>query len=177
MMLSRCWPLGFLLLSLLEPAPAWAHGVEVSFRAVPAFEIEAHYDSGEPMGSAQVMVFAPTDPTAPWQEGRTDVQGRFLLQPDPSLTGLWQVRIYQAGHGVLVNVPVGEEFAQAERIPAGSPPFGPLQRGVMAACIIWGCLGTALFFSRPRQSVHAAVESPSVSGAPGSSQVSPSALE
>ncbi|WP_414414004.1 hypothetical protein [Synechococcus sp. R8-2] len=175
---QRCGArLSLLAFGLLLSAPAWGHGVEASWRAVPAFEIQARYDSGEPMRSAQVTVFAPTDPTTPWQEGQTDAQGRFLLQPDPNLTGLWQVRIRQVGHGVLVNVPVGEEFPQTEGIPSASPPFGPLQRGVMAGCVIWGCLGTALFFSRPRQSVYGAVESPSVSASPGSSQVSPSALE
>ncbi len=141
------WRLSLTALGLLLAAPAWAHGVEASWRAVPTFEIQARYDSGEPLRSARVTVFAPTDPTTPWQEGQTDEQGRFLLQPDPELKGLWQVRIRQAGHGVVVNVPVDE----AEGIPDGSS-FGPLQRGVMAACVLWGCLGTALFFSRPRPS-------------------------
>ncbi|MFS8854054.1 hypothetical protein NW851_07615 [Synechococcus sp. H55.7] len=145
------WQLSWLACGLLLSAPAWGHGVEASWRAVPTFEIQARYDSGEPMRSARVTVFAPTDPTTPWQEGQTDEQGRFLLQPDPELKGLWQVRIRQAGHGGVVNVPVGEAAMQAEGIPNGSS-FGPVQRGVMAACVIWGCLGTALFFSRPRPS-------------------------
>ncbi len=148
--ISRKLGLGLLGFGLLIPSRAWAHGVEASFRAIPTFQIEARYDSGEPMGSAQVTVFAPTDPTTPWQEGQTDTRGQFLLQPDPNLTGLWQVRIRQAGHGVLLNVPVGEDAAVAGGIHGSSPPFGPLQRGVMAACVIWGCLSTALFFSTPR---------------------------
>ncbi len=148
--ISRKLGLGLLGFGLLIPSRAWAHGVEASFRAIPTFQIEARYDSGEPMGSAQVTVFAPTDPTTPWQEGQTDARGQFLLQPDPNLTGLWQVRIRQAGHGVLLNVPVGEDAAVAGGIHGSSPPFGPLQRGVMAACVIWGCLSTALFFSTPR---------------------------
>ncbi|MEN9223378.1 MAG: carboxypeptidase-like regulatory domain-containing protein [Thermostichus sp. HHBFW_bins_43] len=148
--LYRRLGLGLLGLSLLMPARALAHGVEASFRAIPTFQIEARYDSGEPMGSAQVTVFAPTDPTTPWQEGQTDAAGQFLLQPDPELPGLWQVRIRQAGHGVLLNVPVGADATTAAGISSSSPPFGPLQRGVMAACVIWGCLGTALFFSTPR---------------------------
>jgi nickel transport protein len=148
---SPSWQLSWLALGLLLSPPAWGHGVEASWRAVPTFEIQARYDSGEPMRFARVTVFAPTNPTLPWQEGETDGEGRFWLQPDPELKGLWQVRIRQAGHGGVVNVPVGEEGMQAEGIPRpSSPGFGPLQRGVMAACVIWGCLGTALFFSRPR---------------------------
>ncbi|MEN9229439.1 MAG: hypothetical protein Q6L68_00910 [Thermostichus sp. DG02_5_bins_236] len=148
--LSRRLGLGLLGFSLL-PAPTWAHGVEASFRAIPTFQIEARYDTGEPLGSAQVTVFAPTDPTKPWQEGRTDAAGQFVLQPDPELSGLWQVRIRQAGHGVLLNVPVGGSESVAAGSSSNSPSFGPLQRGVMAACVIWGCLATALFFSTPRR--------------------------
>ncbi|MGQ9838083.1 MAG: hypothetical protein ACUVRV_08980 [Cyanobacteriota bacterium] len=106
-----------------------------------------------------MTVFAPTDPTTPWQEGQTDANGQFILQPDPELVGLWQVRIRQAGHGAIVNVPVGEisepTSAQVAAGPSAvatssSSSFGLLQRGVMTACVIWGCLGTALFFSTPR---------------------------
>ncbi|MFQ3585045.1 MAG: hypothetical protein SNJ85_08980 [Cyanobacteriota bacterium] len=143
--------LGLLGLSLLIPSQAWAHGVEASYQAIPTFQIEARYDTGEPLASAQVTVFAPTDPTTPWQEGQTDAAGRFLLQPDPELRGLWQVRIRQAGHGVLLNVPVGDLESGTAGISSSSPSFGPLQRGVMAACVIWGCLATALFFSTPRR--------------------------
>jgi len=164
------WRLSLMALGLLLAAPAWGHGVEASWRSVPTFEVQARYDSGEPMSFARVTVFAPADPTVPWQEGQTDGEGRFWLQPDPQLKGLWQVRIRQAGHGVVVNVPVGEELIQAEGIPASPPLFGPLQRGVMAACVIWGCLGTALFFSRPRSAASPAVERPS-------SEVGAAALE
>jgi nickel transport protein len=155
---------GILGLSVLVPTMALAHGVEASFRAIPTFQIEARYDTGEPMGSAQVTVFAPTDPTTPWQEGRTDAAGRFVLQPDPELSGLWQVRIRQAGHGVLLNMPVGGSASLAAGISSSSPSFGPLQRGVMAACVIWGCLATALFFSTPpreNQPTHSAFTTPS----------------
>ncbi|MCF2972622.1 hypothetical protein L1047_15610 [Synechococcus sp. Nb3U1] len=142
--------LGLIGLSLLIARVASAHGVEASYRAIPTFQIKARYDTGEPMGSAQVTVFAPTDPATPWQEGQTNAAGQFVLQPDPQLSGLWQVRIRQAGHGVLLNVPVGEDAAIAAGV-SSSPSFGPLQRGVMAACVIWGCLATALFFSTPRR--------------------------
>lgn len=160
--LSRRLRLGLLASSLLLPEGTWAHGMEASFRAIPTFQIEARYDSGEPMGGAQVTVFAPTDPTTPWQEGQTDKAGQFLLQPDPELPGLWQVRIRQAGHGVLLNVPVGSEAesTSAAGVAAGShnSSLGLLQRGFMAACVIWGCLGTALFFSRPH--LHAKASQP-----------------
>jgi nickel transport protein len=162
-----CWQLSWLAFGLLLAAPAWGHGVEASWRAVPTFEIQARYDTGEPMRSAQVTVFAPSNPSTPWQEGQTDAQGRFWLQPDPELKGLWQVHIRQAGHGVVVKVPVGEGLG----IPSpSSPGFGPLQRGVMAACVIWGCLGTALFFLRPRPAA-------SVGGERPSSEVGAAALE
>lgn len=62
---SPSWQLSWLALGLLLSPPAWGHGVEASWRAVPTFEIQARYDSGEPMRFARVTVFAPTNPTLP----------------------------------------------------------------------------------------------------------------
>jgi len=52
-------------------------------------------------------------------------------------------RVRHAGHGGIIHVPVGEALAAA-----GGTPYSPLQLVLMAACVIWGLVGTALFFAR-----------------------------
>lgn len=140
---------------------AIAHGVAIEYRATQAYEIKAAYDTGDPMTNAQVAVFAPTDPAKPWLTGTTDAAGRFVFSP--SAPGNWEVQVRQAGHGDILVIPV--ESGSAAPVPAVSssngesatnPPraagsvgtYTPLQKGVMIGSVIWGCVGTALFFGR-----------------------------
>lgn len=150
------------LLCLLEwQSRAIAHGVAIEYQATQAYEIKAAYDTGEPMANAQVSVFAPTDPAKPWQTGTTDTAGRFIFSP--STPGNWEVQVRRAGHGDILVIPVGSESAtplaatsssQGESAKnttgvAGSiGTYTPLQKGVMIGAVIWGCVGTALFFWR-----------------------------
>jgi len=50
-----------------------------------------------------------------------------------------------AGHGGVIHVPVGGSEAAAQG------GFSRLQIGLMAACVVWGAVGTALYFSRRRK--------------------------
>ncbi len=159
-----------------SPLSAYAHGVDLEYKTVEAIQIQATYDSGEPMTQASVNVYSPTDPATPWQQGMTDDQGRFSFVPDPSLPGRWEVIVRQAGHGSVVTIPVEDpatEGAATDVDPenpanpmAEDPEVSPrdpgagtgstssaesggsLQTVVTAAAVIWGLIGTALFFSR-----------------------------
>lgn len=147
---------------------AIAHGVAIQYQSTQAYEIRAVYDSGEPMAEAQVAVFAPSNPAEPWLQGTTDQAGRFLFTPNAS--GNWEVQVRQAGHGDIVTIPVaradatrpdGSDAAAANPSPdtvvassnaiAKSTSYSPLQKGLMMGSVIWGCLGTALFFSRGKK--------------------------
>jgi len=136
-----------LALGLALPASAYAHGAEIKYTVGTTIEIVASYDSGEPMAGAQVVIYAPDDPVNPWLTGVCDDEGRFSFSPDASKPGMWDVQVRQAGHGDIVHIPIGA----GTEAPAGSiGGYTNLQIGLMAACVVWGSIGTALYFSRRR---------------------------
>lgn len=134
---------------------ASAHGVDVGYQAVgdgSAIAVQAAYATGEPMAGAQVAVYAPNDPAEPWLQGQCDPNGKFAFVPDRSQPGTWDVRVRQAGHGTFLHVPV-EAKSNAEATETLSQPssgFTPAQIGLMSACVLWGFVGTALYFVRRR---------------------------
>ncbi|MGC9527921.1 MAG: carboxypeptidase regulatory-like domain-containing protein [Limnospira sp.] len=151
------YALPLLLLSAATiPERAIAHGANIEYQKTSAVEITARYDSGTPMADAQVSVYTPDDPATPWKTGLTDSRGRFVFIPDPTKSGLWEVKVRQAGHGDLIAVPVGPPGEASADTPSGIDAIAPNssyrsnspQTWVTAAAVIWGFVGTALFFSR-----------------------------
>jgi len=151
-------PLGMLGLA----GRAIAHGAVLTYEATQAYEITAAYDNGDPMKNAQVAIFSPDDPVAPWKTATTDEEGHFLFSP-PS-PGNWEVQVRQAGHGDLLVIAVEdaaiaqtdeaeaqEVVAQTDEAIAPSGTLNPLQKGLMAGSVIWGFVGTALFFSHGKK--------------------------
>jgi len=129
------------------PALAWGHAAMVHAELRPAVVVTAHYDSGEPMAQAQITVFAPDDPTRPWLHGLADSDGRFVFVPDAQ-AGRWSVQVRQAGHGAIAHVVLTEAAASDPgQITAAKGPSRP-QALIMAASVVWGCIGTALYFRR-----------------------------
>lgn len=136
---------------------AIAHGVRMQTRETQAIEVNAEYDTGEPMTEAQVTVYAPNDPATPWLEGTTDKNGNFIFTPDSSQAGNWSVQVRRAGHGGIVNVPVAGNQAPApanttSRVVSNGANFTPLQLILMGGAGVWGFIGTALFFMRGNKS-------------------------
>jgi nickel transport protein len=134
-LLSLLWTIGGLTKTL-------AHGVAIEYRATQAYEIQAAYDTGAPMVDAQVAIYSPDEPSEPWLTGTTDAEGRFIFSP--SRAGHWEVQIRQAGHGDVLVIPVADGATRS----GGTVPYTPLQKSLMIGSVLWGCLGTALFFSR-----------------------------
>jgi nickel transport protein len=149
-----------------------AHGVVVDYRETQAIEITSLYDTGEPMANAQVIIYAPEDPSTPWMTGTTTETGLFTFTPDRSQAGNWEVAIRQAGHGEILSIPVESDSAASE--DAGSTPtadrseetatsrvegtrsggtnaISPMQRILMLGSVVWGLVGTALFFLRGKR--------------------------
>ena len=126
------------------PMKAYAHGAIIEYTVDMTIEIVATYDNGEPMAGAQVVVYAPDDPSTPWLTGVCDDEGRFTFIPDTSRPGTWDIQVRQAGHGDMVHIPVGQDMVAT----SGVGGFGVLQIALMSACVIWGFVGTALYFSR-----------------------------
>jgi len=148
-----------LLPALALAAPVTAHGSNISYTTGPAVALVAQFDNGEPMAGAQVTIYAPDDPVNPWMTGTCDAEGRFTFMPDPDRPGNWEVQVRQSGHGDIVVIPVGAGMATAAGMGEGvaryapvMQPVGgvggytPLQLLVMGASVVWGCVGTALFF-------------------------------
>ena len=135
-----------LLLALGLTATAFAHGAKIEYKISTTVEILAAYDTGEPMAGGQVAVYAPDDPSTPWLTGVCDEDGRFTFTPDPSRPGTWDVQVRQSGHGDMVHIPIGEDVAMS-----GTTGYTPLQVVLMGASVVWGFVGSALFFSRRRR--------------------------
>ncbi len=168
-----------LVLALTLGAVGWAlpglgHGVKMEHRRVSSVEVQARFETGEPMAQAQALVYAPDNPAEVWQKGTTDDQGRFSFVPDETVLGTWEVVVRQAGHGAIATIPV---TAATETAPAASaegasnpdssteevvePPanslispntnLSPVQQGVTIGSVIWGFIGTTLFFARGKR--------------------------
>ena len=132
-----------LLLALTVVVVAYAHGASIEYTTEVTVTLRAAYDSGEPMAGGQVTVYAPEDPTTPWLTGVCDEEGRFRFTPDPAMPGTWDVQVRQAGHGDIVHIPIAEGLASSS---GGGYSTGQVL--LMVASVIWGFVGTALFFSR-----------------------------
>ena len=74
---------------LMLPTGAYAHGARVEYIGSTAIEIVAKYDNGEPMGGAQVVVYAPDDPSTPWLTGTCDSEGRFTFRCARQVMATW----------------------------------------------------------------------------------------
>ena len=168
---------------LVMATPVFAHGAKLEYQPINGIEIQARYDSGEPMSAAQVNVYAPNNPSEPWQTGTTDDEGRFVFTPDPSQPGNWEVMVRQAGHGDLLVVPVAGNSATATSATGDSatgttegttgnagesgesreanrpavlansdaPRAAGVPLWVSMAAMVWGFVGTALFFARGKR--------------------------
>ncbi|WP_199249283.1 carboxypeptidase-like regulatory domain-containing protein [[Phormidium] sp. ETS-05] len=137
---------------------ALAHGVKIETKTTQAMEIQATYDSGEPMADANITIYAPNDPATPWRQGNTDGEGRFMFAPDLSLPGRWDIKVRKAGHGGIVHVTVDSPEAGVGWVEERNSTYKTgqehsltaVQKGVMLASVVWGFVGTALFFSRQK---------------------------
>ncbi len=136
-------------LALLAPEQVLGHAAELDASLRTAVEVEARFEDGTPMAAAQITVFAPNDPAEPWLQGLTDATGRFVFVPGDH-AGYWSVRVRQAGHGAMVHVDPGEPVAAATPALLATSTDAPdrLQKLLMAASIVWGCIGTALYCRR-----------------------------
>ena len=137
--------IGMLVLGLALPVRVFAHGADIEYAVSTVIELVATYDNGEPMAGAQFVVYAPDDPTTPWLTGVCDDEGRFSFAPDSSRPGIWDVQVRQAGHGDIIHITIGGDTAAT-----GGGSYSKLQIGLMSVAVVWGSVGTALYFSRKR---------------------------
>lgn len=150
----------FLVIAMVGGStPALAHGVKIQSKTVESISLQANYESGEPMAKAQVLIYTPDNPSQPWLTGTTDDKGKFLFTPDGNIPGNWEVMVRQAGHGAMVTVPVeakamagqNTDAPESQKATAMASVQGigmsPTQQWISMGAVIWGFIGTALFFS------------------------------
>lgn len=144
---------------------ALAHAAQLRYEVESTVSVTATYDTGEPMANAQILIYSPDDPREPWSTGTTDDAGRYEFRPQSQESGNWTVTVRQAGHGDMITINLDDSTPQAETPRADSPEdssesslFAGLadtslpQRLLTGASVVWGCVGTALYFSRRPQS-------------------------
>jgi nickel transport protein len=97
------------------------------------------------MADAPVLVFAPGE-SQPEFKTSTDRRGVVCFAPDRP--GLWVLQVRaEGGHGMRINLQVDESML-ASSAGGREGRFSAWQKLVMAASVVWGFLGTALFFRR-----------------------------
>jgi nickel transport protein len=142
-----------LSLTLIGSLPALAHSVLTDYRLVAnALEIQSNFSTGEALEGAEVVVYAPNDPTRPWMQGKTDQNGVFLFQPDRTLAGEWSIKIGEGDHGDILSVPVSEQGVDLDAIsqtpydaPHAVTQQSPLVKQMVVAGVLLSGLGVAGF--------------------------------
>jgi nickel transport protein len=124
---------------------ALAHGVVADYSRISGIEITAAYDNGQPFAGAGLVVYAPDNPAEAWTSATLDERGKFSFVPDHSIPGTWSVQIRKTGHGTMIHIPISEMEVITHGAPTGSLTLA--QKAVIAISIVWGFIGTALFFS------------------------------
>lgn len=145
-LLAVCVTALFWFLTDVVPA-VYAHGTTITYTT--SITVQGAFDSGEPMANAEVSIFAPDEPEIAWEKGIADDEGYYTFAADPDKLGDWAVSYRSAGHGDIVYIPIGTGVATTGGLNSGSG----LQRVVMAAAVIWGFIGTALYFQARQKDV------------------------
>jgi len=124
-------------------APISAHGAHLKYTSETTYTIVAFYDNGEVMSEAQVEVFSPDDQAIPSVVGVTNQKGEYIFTPDPEKIGTWDIQIRKAGHGAIIPIEVGDGSATT-----ATTGYSLVQMSIMIASVVWGLIGTALYFKR-----------------------------
>jgi len=132
-------------------APVSAHGTDIAYTTATQVQLEARFDTGEPMANAQVTIYAPDDPQNPWMTATADEAGRFAFTPDTSIPGRWDIFVRTAGHGNTLYIDVDAESTAITGVASAGSGLTTVQIILMSAAGIWGFIGTALYFARGRK--------------------------
>ena len=128
-----------------------AHGVVAAVAEEEAVAVRFGYAGGEPMGYAEVLVYAPDGKTgaAEFQNGRTDAQGRFAFIPN--VAGTWRVVASDMGHrGELL---VAVDNASLVTTSASSEQGPTVLKAVLGMSLIGNMLAGCLFYRRKKQAI------------------------
>lgn len=125
----------------------FSHGAKLEYKSNVTYEIKGSYDTGEPLSNAQVIVYAPSNPKIPFKKGFADGEGKYLLEFNPKDKGDYLVQFRKGGHGASITI---NNSDNVQRIK-GDTGINFSQRIIMIACVLWGFVGTTLFFIARRK--------------------------
>ena len=134
---------GIMFLSILFSAslPVMGHGVELMCVSEPSITVYAAYDSGEPLSGAVVTVFHK-GVDEPFMTGICDEMGRYIFSSLPG-TAL-DIQVMKDGHGGWLHISAEGIDGDHGSITSGAP--GTPEKIIMTVCVVWGLIGTALYF-------------------------------
>ena len=132
-----------LLMIFLAAPSLYSHGTKYEIVNSGEIGVKAMYDSGEAMAMANVLVFHPGSASSS-DSIKTDKNGVFYFTPDAPGTWTFQVRD-TSGHGMRINLQIDESLSVKSGNQSGSG-LNMIQKVIMALSIVWGAIGTALYF-------------------------------
>lgn len=143
---------GLFLIMIFLCTGVFSHGT--GYRVVDinrSVRIQALFDSGEPVSNADVLVFPP-EASMPVDTLRSDSSGVFVFSPDTidTVSGRWVLQVRdKGGHGLRINYDVPDTDSLTVGISSADSSIPkPFRMWICAACVVWGFIGTALFFKR-----------------------------
>lgn len=132
------------------PGTLFSHGVKYEIISHGLIGVKAMYDTGQPMTDSKTLIFSPGE-TKPWLETVTDKNGTVCFKPDEPGTWIIQVR-EKMGHGMRINLTVDESFAISDEQKKTTSYTKISRKVIIAVCVVWGFIGTALYFKSKRKS-------------------------
>lgn len=141
----RKWLLSILAL-LLVPATVWAHGTEITYVVDGnTITVTALFDSGEPMAEAQVIIYAPDNPSEAYATVLADENGVATFEVDTARNGTWDIAVRTAGHGEMLHIPV-EGDGSIALVDFSGPSV--LTRTLQAGAVVAILVGIAFYSSK-----------------------------
>ena len=133
----------FILINIIS---VFAHGTDYEVYTNGIVGIKAMYDTGVVMENSSVLIFAPNEVDV-FLETVTDKNGFVCFKPDRSGTWILQVR-GDGVHGMRINLNIDENMLIMKE-EDNSAEY--VQKIIMAICVVFGLIGTALFFKTKKE--------------------------
>jgi len=118
----------------------FAHGSNIKVTEHITYELYGKFEDGQVMKNAQITIFSPEDPKTPHTVATANEEGKYFFIPDPEIQGEWTIQFRTAGHGDMIAIDSSKGAADT------SPTIGLLQRIVVGLSVLWGFVGTSLYF-------------------------------
>ena len=133
---------------------SYAHGNRYEVLQMGIVGVKAFFNTGEPMAGARVLIFSPNTSVV-YYKTETDKNGVVTFCPDKS--GLWSLMIKDnTGHGMKINLEIDDTMSiSRNQNNYVQKPTAFFQKIIMVICVLWGFIGTALFFRSKKGSRNA----------------------